>query len=92
METSENIYANRNPKCDFESGATAHELLNEATEWLQYACGISELLAELIHESDSVDCQRVALALEAIGKITRTGVQRTAQAHAVLHWEAAKAA
>ena len=92
METSENIYVNRNPKCDFESGATAHELLNEATEWLQYACGISELLAELIHESDSVDCQRMALALEGIGKITRTGAQRAAQAHAMFHWEAAKAA
>jgi hypothetical protein len=91
MEPFENIYAPRHLKNDFESGATAHELLNEATEWLQYACGISELLAELIHESDSVDCQRVALALEAIGKITRMGVERTAQAHAVLHWDAAKA-
>ncbi|HVI54801.1 MAG TPA: hypothetical protein VM621_07085 [Luteibacter sp.] len=92
METSENVYANRNPKYDFEPGATAHQLLNEATEWLQYACGLSELLAELVHESDSVDCQRMALALEAIGKITRAGVQCTAQAHAALHWKAANAA
>jgi hypothetical protein len=75
---------------DFESGATVHELLNEATEWLQYACGISELLAELVHESDSVDSRRMALALEAIGKITRTGAQRTAQAHTMLHWERAR--
>jgi hypothetical protein len=75
---------------DFESGATVHELLNEATEWLQYACGISELLAELVHESDGVDSRRMALALEAIGKITRTGAQRTAQAHTMLHWERAR--
>jgi hypothetical protein len=75
---------------DLGSEAAVHELLNDATEWLQYACGISELLAELVHESDSVDSRRMALALEAIGKIARTGAQRAAQAHTMLHWERAK--
>ena len=74
------------PSQDLDSEPTAHDLLNEATEWMQYASGMAGLLAELVHESDGVDCQRMALALEAIGAITRVGAQRTAQAHAMMHW------
>jgi hypothetical protein len=72
-----------------DADATPHDLLNEATEWMRYAGGVAELLGELVHESDAVDCQRMALALEAIGAIARIGAQRTAQAHAMMHWERA---
>ena len=34
--------------------------MNEATEWLQYARSLKQPLADFIHESDTVDCQRVA--------------------------------
>lgn len=74
-----------------DADATAHDLLNEATEWMQYAGGVSELLADLVHESDAVDCRRMALALEAIGAMARLGARRTAQAHAMLHWQLAEA-
>jgi hypothetical protein len=74
------------PSQDIEPEATAHDLLNEATEWMQYAGGMAGLLAELVHESDTVDCQRMALALEAISAVTRLGTQRAAQAHAKMHW------
>ena len=74
------------PSQDIEPEATAHDLLNEATEWMQYASGMAGLLAELVHESDTVDCQRMALALEAISAVTRLGTQRMAQAHAMMHW------
>lgn len=67
--------------------ATTHDFLNEATEWLQFSRGITELLAELIHESDNVDCRRMALGLEAIGALTRMGLQCTAHAHARMSWE-----
>lgn len=62
--------------------ATAHDLLNDATEWLQYARGLTEILAEFVHESDTVDCRRMALSLEAIAALTQIGVQCAAQAHA----------
>jgi hypothetical protein len=68
-----------------------HDLLNQATEWMQYARGLIELLAELVHESDTVDCRRMALGLEAIASLTRLAAQRTAEVHARLSWERAGA-
>jgi hypothetical protein len=50
---------------------------------------MTELLAELIHESDTVDCARVAFGLEAIGAMTRLGVRYTTEAHARISWERA---
>jgi hypothetical protein len=62
--------------------ATAHDLKNEATEWLQYARAYTRLYPYLIHEAEAVDCQRLARGLEATGVLTHMGVQCTAQAHA----------
>ncbi|MDQ0011552.1 hypothetical protein J2T07_003766 [Luteibacter jiangsuensis] len=70
--------------------ASAHDLLNDATEWLQYARGLTGFLADLVHESDSVDCARLALSLEAIGGLMHMGVQCTAHAHARMSWEQAR--
>lgn len=67
--------------------ATAHDLMNEATEWLQYARGLTGLLSDLIHEADAVDCQRMALGLEAVGALMHMGIQCTAQAHVRMCWE-----
>jgi hypothetical protein len=66
---------------------TAHDLMNAATEWLQLSRGLTALLADLIHEADTVDCQRMALGLEAIGALTLMGVQCTAQAHVRMCWK-----
>lgn len=71
--------------------ATAHELMNAATEWLQLARGLTGLLADLVHEADTVDCQRMAIGLEAIAALTLMGVQSTAQAHVRMCWEKATA-
>ena len=70
--------------------ASVHDLLNEATEWAQYASGVAELFSDLVHEADVVNCRQMALALEAVSAISRLGAQRVAQAHAMLHWEQAK--
>ena len=70
--------------------ASVHDLLNDATEWLQYARGLTELLAELVHESDVVDCRHMALGLDAIGALTRLGLQCTAHAHTRIAWEQAR--
>jgi hypothetical protein len=70
-----------------EAETTTHDLLNQATEWLQYARGLTELLAEFVHESDTVDCKRMAIGLEAISALTRLGARCTAEAHARITWE-----
>lgn len=77
--------------CHTNPDATVHELLNEATEWLQYARGVTGLLADLVHEADTVNCQRMALGLEAIGALTRMGVQCATTAQAKSCWERARA-
>lgn len=70
-----------------EPDATVHDLMNEATQWLQYAKGVTTLLAELVHESDSIDCARVSLAMEAIGAMMQMGLQCATEAHARTCWE-----
>lgn len=67
--------------------ATAHDLMNEATEWLQFARSLTRLLGDLLHEADTVDCQRVAHGLEGIGALMRMGLQCAAQAHVRMCWE-----
>jgi len=74
-----------------ECERSSHDLLNEATEWLQYARGVTTLLADLIHEADSVEPRDMALSLEAIAAMTRLGLQRVGQAHAQWQWDRAAA-
>jgi len=69
--------------------ASAHDFLNNAAELLQYARGLTELLAEFVHESDTVDCRRMALSLDAVAALTQMGAQCAAEAHARLTWERA---
>ncbi len=92
METTTGDHTHPGCNLGISNDATAHGLLNEATEWLQYSRGLTELLAELVHESDSVDCRRMALGLEAISALTRMGLQCTAHAHARMSWEKAREA
>ena len=71
-----------------ETDAKAHELFNQATEWLQYARNVTQMLAELVHESDTVDCTRLSLTLEAIGAMTHRGIQCAAEARGRMHFDA----
>ena len=70
MATSKEQHNQPGRHYQIDPEATAHDLMNEATEWLQYARSLTRLLADFIHESDTVDCQRVAHGLEAIGALT----------------------
>jgi hypothetical protein len=63
------------------SESSPHELLNDAREWLQYAQGTTQLLADLVHESDAVDCRLMALALEGVRAMTQVGMHCVAEAH-----------
>lgn len=92
MNTPTEDRAVRQSSNEPDANASTHDLLNEATEWLQYSRGLTELLAELVHESDTVDCRRMAFGLEAIGALTRMGLQCAAHAHARMSWERAQSA
>jgi hypothetical protein len=66
--------------------ASPHDLLNEATEWLQYSRGLTDLLADFVEEADAVDMRKVALSLEAIAAMLHIGVRCTTEAHARMSW------
>lgn len=68
-------------------GPSTHELLNEAATWLQYSRGVTSTLADLLHESEEVDCGQLALALEAVAAMTLLGAQHLNEAHAQAHWD-----
>jgi hypothetical protein len=70
-----------------ESESSIHALLNEATEWLQYARSVMSTLADHVHEADKLDHRELALSLEATAAMTQAGVERVRQAHAKWVWE-----
>lgn len=90
MNASSTCSADRQGSRDIDADTTTHDLLNDATEWLQYGRGLTELLAEFVHESDTIDCRRMALGLEGVAAIIRMGLRCTAHAHARMAWERAR--
>ncbi|HEY4292130.1 hypothetical protein [Luteibacter sp.] len=73
-----------------ESETNTRELLNEVTEWLQYACGMTDLMAELVYEAETLDCRRMALAFQTIGALLERSVTCTKRAHERVVWEQAQ--
>ncbi len=90
MSVSTDRSAGHRPSYSIDADASVHDLLNDATEWLQSSRGITELLADLLHQAESVNCLRMALGLEAIGALTQAGVRCATEAHARLCWEEAQ--
>jgi len=72
-----------------EQPTSVHDLLNDATLWLQYSRGVTATLADLIHEADNVDCRQLSLTLEAIAAMTSHGTRQLGEARAQMSWEAA---
>ncbi|NID14494.1 hypothetical protein [Luteibacter yeojuensis] len=69
------------PNIHPDAEVTAHELLNRAIEWQQYIRGISEFIADLMYEDETVKGRHVAIALEAIGSLAKMSVECTMEAH-----------
>lgn len=67
--------------------AGVNTLLNDAAAWLEYARGMTDLLAESMHEDESVDRRRMLLTVGAIGTLVAMGVQCVTQAHAKMAWD-----
>ena len=63
------------------------ELLNDATEWLQYAYNAVKLLAELVHERGDVDAHRLPIILEGVAAFVEMGTRCAAQAHMRMQWQ-----
>ena len=61
-------------------------LLNDATEWLQYARGNLRTLTELVNERGVPDVQRLTVMLEGIGAFMEMGTRCAAQAHLRMQW------
>lgn len=72
-----------------EQAPSVHDLLDDATQWLQYSRGITAMLADLIHEADEVDYGQLSLSLEAIAAMTSYGGRKLGEARAQMNWEAA---
>lgn len=56
-------------------------LLNDATEWLQYARHNLQMLTELVNERGVPDVRRLTVMLEGIGAFMEMGVRCAAQGH-----------
>lgn len=67
--------------------ASVDELLNDATEWLQYARCLTDLLTETVADAACPDRRRLTMALGAIGVLTGMGAQCAMQAHARMQWD-----
>ena len=61
-------------------------LLNDATEWLQYARNNLQMLTELINERGVPDVRRLTVMLEGIGAFMEMGTRCAAQAHLRMQW------
>ena len=73
---------------DPEAGPDA--LLNDATEWLQYAYNALQLLTELVHERGTVDAHRLPIMLESIAAFIDMGTRCATQAHLRMQWQQAQ--
>lgn len=62
-------------------------LLNDATEWLQYAQSSIQILTELVYERGSPDARRLTVMLEGIGAFIEMGTRSAAQAHLRMQWQ-----
>jgi len=66
-------------------------LLNDATEWLQYAYNALKLLAQLVDEHSIIDARRLPIMLEGVAAFLEMGTRCAAQAHLRLQWQQVQA-
>lgn len=64
---------------DPQAGAEA--LLNDASEWLQYAQTNLRVLIELVNERGAPDVRRLTVVLEGVGAFIEMGACSAGQAH-----------
>ena len=67
--------------------ASINALLNDATEWLQYARGITDLVVESLQEDEVPDRRRTMLVLGGVSTLITMGVQCAARAQVKMEWD-----
>jgi len=65
-------------------------LLNDATEWLQYAHSSLQVLTDLVQERGSPDAQRLTTMLEGVCAFIDMGTRCATQAHLRMQWHAVR--
>jgi len=81
----------RHATCFSDPEASPDALLNDATEWLQYAYNALQLLAELAHERGDIDAHRLPIMLDGIAAFIDMGARCATQAHLRMQWQQAQA-
>ena len=69
-----------------DPNAGPEALLNDATEWLQYAQTCLKVLTELVNERGTPDVRRLTVMLEGVGAFVEMGTRCAAQAHLRMQW------
>ena len=64
-----------------DSENSAHELMNDATEWLQYAQRLTGFVSELIEDAGELKGKEMAAVLMVIDALMSRGLDRAMQAH-----------
>ena len=74
-------WATRHTNYFSDPNAGPEALLNDATEWLQYAQTCLKVLTELVNERGTPDVRRLTVMLEGVGAFVEMGARCAAQAH-----------
>ena len=64
-----------------DSETSVHELMNDATEWLQYAQRLTGFVSELIEDAGELKGKEMAAVLMVIDALMRRGLDCAMQAH-----------
>jgi hypothetical protein len=86
MNTFGERWLTRNADYYADPNASPHDLLSDATEWLQYARHTIGVLAELIEGADVPDTHRLSIMLDGISAMTNMGLRCMALAQARVQW------
>jgi hypothetical protein len=67
-----------------EPDGSVHQLMNEATEWLQHAQRLTGFISELVEDAGELKGKEMAAVLMVIDALMRRGLDAAMQAHTLL--------
>jgi hypothetical protein len=70
-----------NERTSVDPVVSVHELMNDATEWLQYAQRLTGFVSELIEDAGELKGREMAAVLMVIDALMSRGLDRAMQAH-----------
>jgi hypothetical protein len=83
-------WISRNATYFSDPAASPDALLNDATEWLQYAYHNLQVLTELVHERGMLDARRLTVVLEGVAAFMEMGMRCAVQGHLRMQLELVK--